>query len=147
MIGRNAEYSYLQSVNQNTSFDVFCLNPKGGNIGIGTTNPGAYKLAVEGTIGARKLKVTQGSWADDVLKSNYRLMPITELEDFIQKNNHLPGVPSEKEVKGKDLDISETQTMLLKKIEELTLYILKLNNEVKVQRSEITSLKKIIKKD
>ncbi|WP_204348828.1 hypothetical protein, partial [Serratia marcescens] len=40
-----------------------------GNIGMGTTNPGIYKLAVEGTIGARKLKVTQGSWADDVFKA------------------------------------------------------------------------------
>jgi|688.fasta_scaffold147717_2 hypothetical protein len=119
------------------------INPNGGNVGIGTTNPGIYKLAVEGTIGARKLKVTQSSWADDVFKTNYKLIPITELENFIQENNHLPGVPSEKEVKGKDLDISETQTMLLKKIEELTLYLI----ESEKKRTELeTRLRKIEKK-
>jgi hypothetical protein len=113
-----------------------------GNVGIGTTNPGAYKLAVEGTIGARKLKVTQGTWADDVFKKNYKLRSISEVEKYIQQHGHLPEVPSEKEVKGKDLDISETQTMLLRKIEELTLYVIEQNKKINYLLAENKKLKK-----
>ncbi len=90
---------------------------------------GNYSLAVEGTIGARKIKVTQGSWADYVFKPNYKLKPLVEVEKYIIKYRHLPGVPKEAEVLGKDMDISETQVMLLKKIEELTLYIIEQNKK------------------
>jgi hypothetical protein len=99
------------------------------NVSIGTTNTSLYKLAVEGTIGARKLKVTQDTWADHVFKPNYKLRPLNEVEAYIKKYKHLPDVPSENEVIGKDIDISETQALLLKKIEELTLYIIQIKKE------------------
>lgn len=102
-----------------------------GNIGIGTNNPGLYKLAVEGTIGARKIKVTQTTWADDVFEPNYRLRTIRDLEKFIKKNRHLPGVPKATEVINQDIDISETQAILLRKIEELTLHIISLEKRIK----------------
>jgi hypothetical protein len=116
------------------------------NVGIGTTTPGSYKLAVEGTIGARKIKVTQSTWADEVFFKNYRLKPLSEMEKYIQQHGHLPEVPSEKEVKGKDLDISETQTLLLKKIEELTLYIIQLSGDVEKNKKENALLKNKLKK-
>jgi len=100
------------------------------NVGIGTTNPGSYKLAVEGTIGARKLKVTQNTWADIVFKKGYKLMPLSILSNYIIENGHLPEVPTEKQVKGKDIDVAETQTLLLRKIEELTLYIIEQDKKI-----------------
>lgn len=101
-----------------------------GNIGIGTTAPGQYKLAVEGTIGARKVKVTQSSWADYVFENNYKLPTLKEVELFIRQNKHLPGVPSAKEVGENGLDLGDNQAVLLKKIEELTLYILEQNKQI-----------------
>ncbi|MBN8787702.1 MAG: hypothetical protein J0I84_11485 [Terrimonas sp.] len=46
-----------------------------GNVGIGTTNPGTFKLAVEGKIGAREIRVTATNpWPDYVFKPHYNLI-------------------------------------------------------------------------
>lgn len=111
------------------------------SLGIGTTNPGIYKLAVEGTIGARKLKVTQSTWADEVFKPAYKLKSLQEVEQFILKHKHLPDIPSEKQVVGKDMDVGDTQALLLKKIEELTLYIISQQKQINSQATEIEKLK------
>lgn len=116
---------------------------QGGKLGIGTNNPGTYKLAVEGTIGARKIKVTQLSWADDVFKPEYPLISIKEIKYFIKKNGHLPQVPKASDIIGRDIDIAETQTLLLKKIEELTLYIIELKEENESIKKRIIKLEKI----
>ncbi len=112
------------------------------NVGIGTNSPGLYQLAVEGTIGARKIKVTQTSWADDVFKPNYALPTLTSTKAFIQKNGHLPGIPAEKNVVGKDIDIAEMQVSLLRKIEELTLHLIKKDEEMSLMKKELAMLKK-----
>ena len=107
-----------------------------GNVGIGTTNPGSYKLAVEGTIGAREVKVTTEAWADFVFEDDYNLMPIKEVESFVKENKHLPDVPSESEVMENGISLGEMDKILLQKIEELTLYIIELkkeNEEIKKQ--------------
>lgn len=117
-----------------------------GNVAIGTANPGSYKLAVEGTIGARKIKVTQTSWADDVFKPNYTLPSLTSTKAFIQKNGHLPGIPAEKNVVGKDIDIAEMQVSLLRKIEELTLHLIKKDEEMSLMKKELVMLKKHMKR-
>ncbi len=112
-----------------------------GNVGIGTTSPGNYKLAVEGTIGARKVKVTQGSWADFVFHSNYQLPSLQEVERFIRKNGHLPEIPSETEVQKNGLDVGDMNKKLLQKIEELTLYIIELKKENERQWQEMERMK------
>ncbi|MBA4198834.1 MAG: hypothetical protein C0459_14905 [Chitinophaga sp.] len=124
-----------------------------GNVAIGTNDPGSYKLAVEGTIGARKVKVTQSPWADYVFKSNYNLRTLNEVEAYIKTHQHLPDVPSEKEVKADGLDVGETQAMLLRKIEELTLYMIEQQKRIddqqkenEKQQKEIETLKKQINK-
>ncbi len=132
------------------------LVQSGGNVGIGTTAPGSYKLAVEGKIGARKVVVTQNSWADYVFEKEYRLRPLTEVEAFIQQHQHLPDVPSAKEIEEKGLDVGENQATLLKKIEELTLYIIEQQKQIEALKQEksafselkqeIDKLKKQIKK-
>lgn len=117
-----------------------------GNVGIGTTAPGSYKLAVEGTIGARRVKVTQGSWADFVFHPDYKLPSLEEVEQFVKINQHLPEIPSAKEVEKEGLDVGEMNRKLLQKIEELTLYIIEIKKESTKQRTELEILKKDIKK-
>lgn len=101
-----------------------------GNVGIGTTSPGTYKLAVEGTIGARKVKVTQqATWADFVFQDDYELRTLPDLEKYIQQYKHLPDIPSAKEVETNGIDLGEMNTKLLQKVEELSLYIIELNKK------------------
>lgn len=104
----------------------------GGNVGIGTSNPGSFKLAVEGTIGAREIKVlTTNPFPDFVFHKDYKLLPIYELESYIAANNHLPEIPSAKEVENSDgIALGEMQLKLLQKLEEQTLYIIQLQKQI-----------------
>ncbi len=103
-----------------------------GNVGIGTINTGSFKLAVEGKVGAREFKVTQISpWPDYVFDTNFYLLPLNELEEYVLINKHLPGIPSFDEIENEGgVNLGEMQIILVKKIEELYLYILQLNNKV-----------------
>jgi len=113
-----------------------------GNVGIGTTTPGPYKLAVEGTIGARKIKVTQVTpWADFVFDSDYKLPAIHEVEAFISINKHLPDIPSAAEVTKDGIDVGEMNQKLLQKIEEQMLYIIEMNKKVTTLTNEVKDLK------
>lgn len=116
-----------------------------GNVGIGTIDPGIYKLAVEGVIGAREVKVTTDSWADFVFKPNYNLRPLSEVEQFIKTNNHLPEIPSEAEVKENGIGLGEMNAKLLQKVEELTLYLIEQQKEMKEQEKQMEELQCIIK--
>jgi len=129
------DFGIYQSTNQ-TDNDLskivynhrFYIN-KIGNVGIGTTNP-KYLLSVKGKIGVGEIVVEDVSqWADFVFNSDYRLMPLAEVESFIQENNHLPDVPSETEVKEKGINVAEMNAKLLQKIEELTLYMIEMKKE------------------
>ncbi len=110
--------------------DRLYIKSSTGNVGIGTTNPGDYKLAVEGTIGARRVKVTSLAWADFVFEDHYRLMPLRELEQYIAANKHLPGIPSAKTVEKEGIELGEMDSKLLQKIEEQTLYIIELHKKL-----------------
>ncbi len=61
-------------------------------------------------------------WPDFVFKKDYQLMALSDLEDFIMLNNHLPKLPSAEVIKKEGIDIGEMNILLLEKIEELTLY-------------------------
>lgn len=104
----------------------------GGNVGIGTSLPGSFKLAVEGTIGAREIKVlTTNPFPDFVFQKDYKLMPIYELESYISTYNHLPEIPSAKEIENSDgVALGEMQLKLLQKLEEQTLYIIQLQKQI-----------------
>ncbi|MBA4260441.1 MAG: hypothetical protein C0446_14855, partial [Chitinophaga sp.] len=99
------------------------INPNTGNLGIGTMNP-TEKLSVNGNIRAKKLIISQTAWSDYVFAKNYKLRSLTEVENYIKANQHLPEVPSAKEVAAKGISVGDTQALLLKKIEELTLYVI-----------------------
>ncbi len=121
------------------SADLFIINPSG-HVGIGTLDPGTYKLAVEGTIGARKLQVKLGSWADYVFEPGYKLLTLAEVESFIRQHGRLPEVPSAKQVEESGIDVGANQTLLLKKIEELTLYMIELKKENQELQKRVTQL-------
>ncbi|NSL87320.1 hypothetical protein ECE50_010795 [Chitinophaga sp. Mgbs1] len=113
-----------------------------GSVGIGVfpQKQPELKLAVSGTIGAKKVKVTDQGWADYVFKSDYTLPSLSEVEAFIKTNYHLPGIPSEKEIAEKGLDLGNMQQQQMQKIEELTLYIISLNKKLEQQEKLIEKL-------
>jgi len=119
-------------------------NNFGGNVGIGTENPQAM-LDVAGTIRAKEIKIEVNAGADHVLKPNYDLKSLEEVETFIRENNHLPEIPSEKQMQQDGLNINEFQIKLLQKIEELTLYVIELKKESEVQQNKIEQQEKLIR--
>ncbi|RXK85908.1 hypothetical protein [Filimonas effusa] len=113
-----------------------------GNVGIGTDNPTA-KLAVNGDIHAKGLKVSLKGWPDYVFDSTYALMPLPQLEQYLEKEKHLPEIPDAATVEQQGLDVGEMQKLLLKKIEEMTLHLIniKKNNEaIKKENEELQLL-------
>jgi len=114
-----------------------------GNVGIGTTTTGSFRLAVEGKIGAREINVTSVTpWPDYVFEKSYDLPTLEELSAYLKENKHLPEIPSAATVEDKGVDLGEMNTLLLKKIEELTIYVLELKKENEHQQSEIEHLKR-----
>lgn len=114
-----------------------------GDVGIGTTDTKGYKLAVAGPAGiiAERIVIKkQVNWPDYVFSKNYNLRSLTSIKTYINHYNHLPDVPSAKEI-GKDgLDISKTQAVLLRKIEELTLYVIGQSEEIKELRKKVNTV-------
>jgi hypothetical protein len=140
------EYSSTQNLwklfvighNNNPDIDAIAVNSSG-NVGIGTTSP-QYKLAVNGTVGAKEVMVTATGWPDYVFNSHYQLRPLNEVKDYIQEHHTLPGIPSEKEVQETGVGLGEMQRKLLEKVEELTLHLIAVNDENARLKSEQSAL-------
>lgn len=122
-----------------------------GSVGIGTvkTNDGAYKLFVETGIRTAKIKVDASTnWPDYVFHTSYRLRPLSEVEQYINRFHHLPDVASAEEIEKNGIDVGENQAMLMKKIEELTLYVIEQDKKIKeldALKKEVEELKEVIK--
>ncbi len=101
-----------------------------GSVGIGTIDTRGYKLAVNGSAIFTKVKVkSYSAWPDFVFHEDYRLRPLSQLEQFIKTNKHLPEMPSADEVEKEGQDLAEINRKLLQKVEELTLYIIEQNKK------------------
>ncbi|WP_418498521.1 hypothetical protein [Flagellimonas sp.] len=115
-----------------------------GNLGIGTSDPGDYKLAVKGKIRAEEIKVETG-WADYVFEEGYDLPSLEEVEKHIKEKGHLINIPSAKEVEENGIELGEMNKLLLEKIEELTLYLIQLKtsseNQINLLKKEIVNLR------
>jgi len=116
-----------------------------GNVGIGTPIPGDYKLAVKGKIRAEEIKVETG-WSDFVFSPTYNLKSLTEVEQYIKTNKHLPDIPSAAEVEENGINLGEMDSKLLQKIEELTLYLIEMDKENENQAKLIERLNEKIEK-
>jgi len=118
-----------------------------GAVGIGTTltdNPRDYRLAVNGKIGAKDVRVENSSttWPDYVFAPEYKLPSLREVEQYINKNHHLRDVPAATEVEKNGHELGAMDAILLKKVEELTLYMIELKKENEELRSRIESIEK-----
>jgi hypothetical protein len=156
-IAAATDYSWIQS-----SHGPLLLNPSSGNtlttqtnnyVAIGyLTNPSlaptvgvGYNLLVAGKIMCEELKIkikSSPNWPDYVFASDYKLMTIDSLQSYIIQNSHLPNVPSAKEVEENGIMAGEMNGILLKKVEELTLYMIEQNKTSSTQAEQIELLKK-----
>ena len=127
---------YIENSNDVTTpliYGDFATN----QMGIGTSSlptDVSYTLAVEGKIITEEVRVLlRGSslWPDYVFKSNYRLKSLEEVNEYIKENGHLPNIPSASVVEKEGVALGEMDKKLLEKIEELTLYMIEINEEVK----------------
>ncbi|VVV02071.1 MULTISPECIES: hypothetical protein [Mesonia] len=99
------------------------------NIGIGTVSPGSWKLAVNGKVRAKEVKVETG-WSDFVFNKEYELPSLQEVENHIKQKGHLKDIPSAKEVEENGIFLGEMDAKLLQKIEELTLYTIQQEKKI-----------------
>ena len=95
-----------------------------GKVGIGTETFGAERLAVNGNIRAKEVKVEATGWPDFVFQKDYKISSLADLDRYIKANKHLPGIPSAQEVKQNGIELGEMNKLLLQKIEELTLHLI-----------------------
>jgi hypothetical protein len=99
-----------------------------------------------GYVKSTEVKINPKWWSDFVFDDNYKLASLDSIEQFLIINNHLPSVPSEKEVLANGINIGEIQAIQLQKIEELTLYLVEINKEIKALKLENANLKKYLLK-
>jgi hypothetical protein len=137
------------SISPNGNSTAGVMNVFGnGNVGIGTTSPDE-KLTVKGKIHAQEVKVDMlGPLVPDyVFANDYKLKTLKEVEDYINKNSHLPEIPSAQEIEKNGLMLAEMNMLLLKKMEEMTLYIIEQNKISKELIRKVIVLEKALKKE
>jgi hypothetical protein len=130
---------YLDPASTTTSMIV------AGNVGIGCTAP-TVPLAVNGKIQATELELKSTPCADYVFEKSYKLMNLHDLENFVAANKHLPEVPSAEEYKTQGVNVSELNNLLLKKVEELTLYVIEQDKKIDAQNIQISRLQQEMEK-
>ncbi|PWL38417.1 hypothetical protein DKG77_09115 [Flagellimonas aquimarina] len=116
-----------------------------GYVGIGTNTPDA-KLAVNGNIHTKEVKVDLTGWPDFVFQNNYNLPTLEEVENHIAEKGHLKDIPSAKEVEKNGILLGEMNAKFLQKIEELTLYTIQQQKEIQNLKQENKELKSLTKR-
>lgn len=109
----------------------------GNQVTIGQITPAVgYKLSIDGKAICEELKVQlKGSWPDYVFQKDYKLKSLGELQQFIDKNKHLPGIPAAAEMEKNGIEVGDMQKKMMEKIEELTLYIIDLQHQINSLKS------------
>lgn len=109
---------------------------------------GRYKLMQldhTGLLYAREIKVNLNqSWPDYVFADNYTLMPLEQLKEYIAVNQHLPNVPEASEMEREGVNVAKSHVMLMEKVEELTLYLLQLNEQLEAQKQLLQQQQEVI---
>jgi hypothetical protein len=107
---------------------------------VGGVNISTYSLFVKGGLLTEEIRVALATtWADYVFAKDYNLKPLSEVEEFIAQNNHLPNVPSAAQIKEEGINIGEMARIQQEKIEELTLYIIAQNKRIEALEAKMTN--------
>jgi hypothetical protein len=118
------------------SSDKIGINTKNLITSLGGLNLSAYSMFVKGGTISEEIRVRTG-WADYVFEDDYTLLSIHEVADFIEKNGHLPNIPSAETVETQGLELGDITTKQQEKIEELTLYVIQLQKQLNVLKEKI----------
>lgn len=137
----NKDQSPFYNLTEDGNDNVHLQLPKENTyLTIGTSsfddNGELYKLTVNGKMRAHAVKVYT-NWADFVFEDTYKLPSLYEVEQYIKKHGHLKDIPSAKEVEANGIELGEMNKLLLQKIEELTLYTIKLKKEIDKIKSKL----------
>lgn len=97
-------------------------------------------VSIEGQLQATSILVPTFKWCDYVFDADYTLSPLDSVASFIEHNGHLPEVPSESEAIQNGLDLAEMNLILLKKVEELTLYLIEMKQAQNANEAKISEL-------
>lgn len=125
----------------NTSNDVFVITNDPANINTTNTN---FKIKASGEVYARYMKVSVNNFPDYVFGKDYVLPSLKEVEAYYKANKHLSGIPSAAEVEKEGMDVAEMNKLLVKKIEELTIYVVEQNKKQEEQQTALNELQKQI---
>jgi len=98
------------------------------------------RLIVDGAIITKEILVTTDSWADDVFESEYKLISIDSLERYITMHKHLPNMPTEHDIKSNGIHLANLNVALVRKIEELTLYVIDLKKDIQAMHKVMDTL-------
>ncbi|WCT13685.1 hypothetical protein [Mucilaginibacter jinjuensis] len=128
--------------NMPQTIDVSQLNINGKVNITGLNSPGNYQLAVAGGIHSQSVQVDMIGWSDYVFKPSYSLASLAEVKSYIDQNHHLPEIPSAAQVAKEGINLGEMNAKLLKKIEELTLYLIEKDKQMDAQNTVIAKLLK-----
>lgn len=115
-------------------------------IGAGSVYAPGFALSVEGGIITNAVRVKVQPWPDYVFEEGYPLLPLAEVEKYVQENKHLPGVVPAGEVAANGLDLGQIQKVQMEKTEELFLYLLQQQKQIELQQKTIERLESEIKK-
>nr|WP_293833391.1 hypothetical protein [uncultured Arsenicibacter sp.] len=123
-----------------TAYNLRMVILDNGNVGIGTNIP-TTKLAVNGTIRAKEV-IVETDWADFVFARGYRLRPLPEVEQFIRTHRHLPDIPAAATISGNGVALAEVTTNMMQKIEELTLYVIRQDKQIRALQRRLATSKR-----
>jgi hypothetical protein len=139
VLGKDKKLNFFSNAGNGTGY-VF----NDASVGIGTTNTNGYKLAVKGSIIAQSIDIIGIVPAsDDVFDKDYKLRTLAETEAYVNKNKHLPEVPSADEFK-KGYSIGTMDDILLRKVEELTLYMIEMKKQNDALKDKVVKLEKLV---
>ncbi|MEO8886661.1 MAG: hypothetical protein ABI367_11400 [Mucilaginibacter sp.] len=140
----NNKMSFLVSDAGITSQTTVMTLQGDGNVGIGTISPDE-KLTVNGIIHSTEVKVTNSVPTPDyVFEPDYKLEDLSEIKAYVDKNHHLPEIPSADQMEKEGISLGDMNMKLLKKVEELTLYVIDQNKQLQGQQKVNQSLQKQI---
>ena len=140
--------------------DALTITDDNGRVGVGTPDPLAqfqvigdvsigalavpegYMLAVDGKVIAKEIRVQADPWPDYVFKNDYSLPALPELESQIRAAGHLPGIPSAEEVNAEGIELGDMNRRLLEKVEELTLYLIEQDKQIRALQEDVRELKR-----